>query len=167
MEANDDGSKQHNRRASLESGLPSKQIEGSQGRRRSVSFRPDIDARVVPSLSELPKNKLWYNFKEYQRFSRGIKSTIETLSRNNSIDEDEHCTRGLEFLTEEGASRRREKQRTMMNAVLDKQIDIWAKGTPKPEEIAEAYRFHSVHSVQDALTRALEDEHEAKARLSL
>lgn len=164
MEATDNGSRQQNSRASLESGLLSKQIEGSQGQhRRSVSFRPgDIDAWMVPSLTELPTNQLWYNLNEYHRFSQGIKSTIETISKSFPVDEDEHCTRGLEYMTQEGESRRREKQRTMMDAVLDKQIDIWAEGSPKPEVLAKEYRYHSVLSIQDALTRALEDEHEAK-----
>jgi hypothetical protein len=164
MEASDDSStqQQYRRTTSLENGLPPQQIEGNECHRRSVSFRPDIDAWVVPSLSEL-KNQLWYDLNEYQRFSQVIKSTIETVSKsNNSLDEDEHCTRGLECMTQEGASRRREKQQTVMDAVLDKQIDIWTEGIPKPEVLAEEYRSHSVPSIQDALARALEDERQAK-----
>jgi hypothetical protein len=65
-------------------------------------------------------------------------------------------------MTQEGASRRREKQQTVMDAVLDKQIDLWEEGSPNPEVLAEEYISHSVLSIQDALTRALEDEREAR-----
>jgi hypothetical protein len=127
-----------------------------------VTFNSAIDAREVPGVSELPKNHIWYNLTDYEAITMDVQETIAIMSRNDVIDDDEHCPRGLEPLTEEGANQSREVKRTVFDAVLDKQIDLWSEGCYKPEDLAREYRNYSALSTKDAWIRAQQDEREAR-----
>jgi len=81
-------------------------------------------------------------------------------------NEEDHCFRGLEYRTREGARRRQTNKITAITAVLDEQDRQIYEGIWDPEALADVYRQNSAHCIDSAFLLGLRDEQDTAVSMS-
>jgi hypothetical protein len=98
----------------------------SKPERRHVLFKDNVSVRPITHMNEMPLDytrAVWYEKKDFIEIKQRIALTLRIMSHGGqpNIDTEEHCSRGLEYRTKDGASVRRENKFNALNAVLDEQ----------------------------------------------
>jgi hypothetical protein len=94
--------------------------------RRHVLFRDNVSVRPITHMNEMSMDHIraiWYEKKDFVEMKKQMAVTLRIMSHGGqpNIDTEEHCSRGLENRTKEGALVRRENKCNALNAVLDEQ----------------------------------------------
>lgn len=133
---------------------------------KSVRFNDDQN-QVFPiqHLDDIPEDEVqatWYDSNEYSEIKQSYQLTIFLMESGETLKNDEHSSRGLEYRTQEGAWARYENKRDAYNAVLDEQDRQWQRDQDDHDEIARIYIAHSSKCAEAALKRGLDDEKVAR-----
>merc|ERR1712232_786927 len=101
----------------------------------------------------------WYSPEDYEEIKASFQYLVFMMdSGEETIDNNEETSRGLEFRTQEGAWERFEHERDAYNAVLDEQDRQWNRNCDDPIKIAELYQEVCVPCQNDASERGKKDE---------
>jgi hypothetical protein len=119
---------------------------------RRVTFENKADVvRNIPSIDELPEediDSLWYSENEYLLIHKSCVFIVKMMEskRIMQADDDELCTRGLEFKTKAAAKSRRRQVEISIDSVLLEQERQWDEQYDDPKNIAEVYRQATAQS---------------------
>lgn len=99
----------------------------------------------------------WYSKPEYRMMRRDIMATVGLIVRGVPVDDDddeEYCTRGVEFRTPKGSHRRKQRKLHSVLAVLDEQAEQELTETgPHPEALSLVYSRASAICREEAANR--------------
>lgn len=94
----------------------------------------------------------WLGASEMNTIKRNILATLSLMKTDMSNADDcvNHCSRGLEHFTEEGAATRRQRRDTAIAAVLDEQDVLHENNDYNCQLIADSYSYHVRVSISSA-----------------
>lgn len=118
------------------------------------------EIRHIQDHTEEEKEAIWMAVRDYQIVKAMVKTTVLMMMKGEQISEDDEdfCTRGLEFRTKAGSKiRSRNKLRTR-SAVLNEQDQQDEEGYFDPQFIAMTSMEQSRECKENALLRARWDE---------
>jgi hypothetical protein len=155
----------------IKSSLKSKP-SGTQ--RRRVLFKETVSVRPITHIDDMSDERIqavWYDKKDFEDIKKGIVGTVRLMMSCQEgdgesscvIDNEEHCSRGLEYRTREGASARRENKWNALNAVLDEQDRQKELGIQNEKLLCQIYVTENRRSRLHALQLGIQDETAAKA----
>jgi hypothetical protein len=137
---------------------------GVQQKRR-VRFHKTIYNRRIPHLNDMSerlREDIWIQPEEYLEIRKACIATVKKMMKSELTEEDveseEHCPRGLEGKTREGAGKRKEYKLDSLAAVLDEQSLQWNDDVEDDEAIMECYIVFSFPCAEAAHITGLEDE---------
>jgi hypothetical protein len=129
---------------------------------RTVTFSGEVCVRrTINNEDYTPEEKLgtWFSVQEFDEMKAERRSTVHIMERRNpSVDDGQHCFRGLEFRTREGSRRRQFNQVDAAMAVMDEQDAQLQSGINDAEKLAHVYIICSSHCQDNAHGRALNDQ---------
>jgi hypothetical protein len=143
--------------------------------RRRVLFKETVSVRPITHIDDMSEERIhavWYDKKDFEDIKKGIVSTVRLMmscqegngdSSSSVIDNEEHCSRGLEYRTRDGASARRENKWNALNAVLDEQDRQKELGIQNEKLLSQIYITENRRSRLNALQLGIQDENAAKA----
>lgn len=130
--------------------------------RKSLRFAEENnEVYEITHLDDIPEEEvaqIWYDAQEYAEIKSAYQLTIFMMEAGETLDSEEHTSRGLEYRTQEGAWARYENKRDAYNAVLDEQDRQWQRDEDDYDEIARIYLEHSAKCAEAAAQRGKEDE---------
>ena len=138
---------------------PVKKGEGRRHviRRTSLSFQDEAEVTTIEPAHELSSKKdLWFQDNEIKKIHKQVNAIVHQTD-NGYVRQSgkKYCVRGLERLMRpEMTSMTRG---VAWDAVLTEQYLQLQEGVYKEEHVANLYKFSTIHSQKDAVTRALED----------
>lgn len=134
-------------------------------RRRRVRFHKTIYNRRIPHLNDMSerlRESIWIQPEEYHEIRQRCITTVKKMMMGDltveDIESEEHCPRGLEGKTREGAAKRKEFKLDSLAAVLEEQSLQWNEDVEDDEAIMECYSVFSIPCAQAAHETAVEDE---------
>jgi len=141
--------------------LSSKKNDSSSGRK--VRFNRVVRHREVRHLKDYSKEEraaIWNTPVDYQMIRAVIKSTVLMMMKGERVSEDDEdfCTRGLEFRTKAGSKVRSRNKIRSRAAVLNEQELQLDEGFCDPQFLAMASMEESRECKELALLRATNDE---------
>lgn len=138
---------------------------------RTVTFSDEVCVRrTINNEDYAIEEKLaaWSTVQEFDEMKAARRSTVNIMERRNpSVDDGQHCFRGLEFRTREGSRRRQFNQVDAAMAVMDEQEAQLQSGINDPEKLAHVYIICSSHCQDNAHERALNDQRAALESVSI
>jgi hypothetical protein len=146
-----------------------------QKENRRISFKETVSVRPIAHMNDMTKSHIravWYEQSEFDEIKKRFLQTIRLMSfHENQIivdnnDDDNHCIRGLEYRTSEGAAIRQENKWNALNAVLDEQDRQRQLGTRNDKLLCQVYMRENRLSRLNALKLGILDEKAAKSVLS-
>lgn len=135
--------------------------------RRSVTFEQNVDVREVPHLKELPKEDVletWYTPEDFDGIKKSIVNTLRLMVAKKPVGSD-HCTRGLEFRTPEGAKLRKKNKLDALTAVWNEQVAQWKDNKTDEDAISRVYREQTLKCLEVARRFGMSDEKEVQSNL--
>jgi hypothetical protein len=148
------------------------EIETKPSRQKSkVRFYHRVRIQRVTNrldLSEEEVKGIWYSREEFKEIRQDCFSTIKIMTGNESVDSDddeEFCSRGLEYKTKEAYKERLRNKQEIRLAVLDEQEFQSENDMDDPEWIAKLSRDESRLCVKAAILAAKKDEQESREYL--
>ncbi len=142
-------------------------------RRGRVTFAPVTEIQEVPHVNDLESEdvaEIWYCKRDYEVIKATYMTTVRMMASGSTSllfeNEEDHCFRGLEYRTREGARRRQGNKITAITAVLDEQDRQIYEGIWDPEALAEVYRRTSAHCTDAAFLLGLRDEQDTALSMS-
>jgi hypothetical protein len=139
---------------------------GNVPRRRVVLFKETVSVRPITHMKDMSQEmirRIWYDKKDFEKIKKGFAPTVRIMSHvDPKVDDDEHCSRGLEYRTRVGANARRELKWNALNAVLDEQDRQRAMGINNSDLLCQAYVAENRLSRLNALKLGIQDEDAAK-----
>lgn len=142
-------------------------------RRCRVTFAPVTEIQEVPHVNDLDPeeiSEIWYCKRDYEMIKSTYMQTVRMMANGSTSqlfeNEDDHCFRGLEYRTREGARRRQSNKITAITAVLDEQDRQIYEGIWDPEALADTYRRTSAHCTDAAFLLGLRDEQDTALSMS-
>lgn len=134
--------------------------------RRRVRFNQSVSVRPVLHVNNMSDDEIadaWYNRHECADIKRSMAVTIKMMSAGVlKVDDDEHCSRGLEHRTRPGSAQRRENKMIALDAVLDEQDRQQACGVVNDEAIRKVFVQENLHCRLAALEKGVADQDEAR-----
>lgn len=111
--------------------------------RRGITWNEDVYVQETHHINDFTDEEIflcWFDKRDYANMKMEFASTVKmiTLGRFNG-DTEEHCARGLEYRTREGAHKRKLNKLTALCAVLDEQERQRLHGEWSDEKISECY----------------------------
>jgi hypothetical protein len=159
-DSNDDGST-----SVLHCSTQARSPQSVERRRRRVNFHKTIYNRRIPHLNDMPerlREAIWIQPEEYLEIRKRCIMTVKKMMNGDltaeDVESEEHCPRGLEGKTREGAGIRKEYKLDSLAAVLDEQSWQWNEDVDDDEAIMECYSIFSIPCAQAARETALKDE---------
>ena len=151
----------------IESSLTS---DSTQVLRRQVRFRDTVSVRLIKHIDDMSNKQVfdaWYGNKDFKKIKKVLLQMVRLLMMthgdNTMIDKEEHCSRGLEYRTREGAAARRVNKWNALDAVLEEQIRQRVLGIRNEKLLCQIYVAENCHSRLNALKLGIEDEKAAMA----
>lgn len=139
--------------------------------KRGVRFAPTVKVRKISShrlLKDEQREAIWYSSEECKEIRACAVSTVKRLMKGENVDDDEDdCSRGLEFKTPKKNKIRQTRKLDIIWAVLGEQEVMRYERRPNnPEHLAEIYISHNQPCMLEAAIRGKKDEIEAiRARI--
>ena len=134
--------------------------------RRRVQFKETVAVRPivhVDNMSEDDISAIWFSKADFDIMKKSFASTVRMLTFGEfSGDNDEHCARGLEFRTRNGALERRENKWNALNATLDEQDRQRELGISNELLLSQIYITENKHCRIAALNLGLRDAEQAR-----
>jgi len=133
----------------------------TQGRKK-VSFAPTAKVRQIAKIPKDVVSDYWFTNEDFSRMKKSFAPTVQrmmngTLSKDLEEQNEDYCTRGLEYRTRDGAKRRMKNKYDGMAAVLHEQDRQTFEETPDDELLARAYREANFHCISEAKTLGEQD----------
>ena len=129
---------------------------------KSVTFYETVSYREIAPLTEISDEEIaivWYSDDEYAKIKEHVTATLKRASAGESVElDDGFCMRGLEGRTKFGGRRRKNNKAAALNAVWTTQIDQWKKKQFNQNQIAAAYKPHSIRAKFPAIETGQRDE---------
>jgi hypothetical protein len=134
---------------------------------RRVTFSKKVSVKEIThrnNMSERICEEYWMSQEDFQTIKAHLKVTIKMMMTNREIDEEDedYCTRGLEFRTREGRRQRNKNKVAARRVVLLQQKVQLEEGVYDPEFIALVSAAKTAQSPQVAHQMALRDAEEAR-----
>ena len=130
--------------------------------RRGIIFNEDVYVQETHHINDFSDDEVfhyWFDKRDYQQMKIDFAPTVRLLSiRQLPVDSDEHCGRGLEYRTREGAQRRKLNKLTALCAVLDEQERQRLEGELSDHKLSKVYIRASASCRQMSHLMALQDE---------
>ena len=135
-------------------------VEEKQKQKKTVRFSPTAKVRQVPKWSKVQSQNVWFNFEDFNEMKRSFAPTVQLMMQGVAPEEDteDHCLRGLEYRTKDGAKKRMKNKFNGMAAVLHEQDRQSYENLHDPELLAEVYRQATYHCFLEALALGRKDE---------
>lgn len=137
--------------------------------RKRVTFQENVRVRPTVHLDDMTDEEIsnvWFCRKDFNSIKRAVATTVKIISHqayNEAVhDNDQCCSRGLEYRVRSGALARKENKRHGTEAVLDEQDRQCQYEITDDERIRQLFQKATVHCRVSALQMGLRDEHEAK-----
>ena len=141
--------------------------------RRQVRFRDTVSVRPIKHIDDMSNEQVvntWYGNNDFKENKKGLLQTVRMLMMthvdNTIIDNDEYCSRGLEYRTREGAAARRANKWNALDAVLNEQHRQRELGIRNEKLLCQIYISENCHCRLNALKLGIEDEKAAMALYS-
>lgn len=116
---------------------------------RRVQFKETVAVRPIVHIDNMSKEDIsatWFSKNDFDIIKRSFASTVRMLTYGElSGDDDEHCARGLEFRTRNGALERRENKWNALNATLDEQDRQRELGISNDQLLSQIYITENKH----------------------
>jgi len=141
-----------------------------QSRRRKVTFKQVVAVRPIKHVDNMTDDELddiWFNRDDFDTFKMSFVRTVKLLSSGAFKGDDEnHCARGLEGRTREGAFQRKSNKYHGRQAVLFEQERQRSLGINEDKLISEAYVVENLRCRLTALEMGIKDQNEVFEELS-
>ena len=135
--------------------------------RRRVHFKETVSVRPITHVDNIPEEEIaaiWFCKKDFEDIKRSFATTLRLISYGEfKGDDEEHCSRGLEFRTRAGALQRRDNKWNALNAVLDEQDRQKELGINNDKLLSQIYITENRHCRQAAFKLGLCDQDEAQS----
>lgn len=130
---------------------------------RTVRFAPTAKVRQVTKMTKEQAKDIWFVLDDFAKMKKSFAPTVQrmmngTLPSDSSDDTEEHCTRGLEYRTKDGARRRMKNKFNGMAAVLHEQDRQIFEEVQEPERLAQIYQQVNHKCTQEAVALGAQDE---------
>jgi hypothetical protein len=153
-------------KSNIKSSLTILNSSRTEQRRRNVAFKDTVSVRPITHVKDLSEEMIrtiWYNKKDFEDMKKSFASTVRIMSQiDPNIDNEEHCSRGLEYRTRVGANARRENKWNALNAVLDEQDRQQEMGVSNEKLLCQLYVTDNCICRLKALKLGIQDEKIAK-----
>jgi hypothetical protein len=151
----------------------STQTEESNVSRRKVSFYARVRIKRVPNRKDLGRDLIedvWYSRSEFKDIRKECFSTIKLMKSLNLEEEyleedDDYCTRGLEYKTDQAYKERQKNKMDIRTLVIEEQEYQFLSEMNDPQWIAQLAQEQSRECIKIAITAAEKDERAAKEYL--
>ncbi|CAB9502032.1 expressed unknown protein [Seminavis robusta] len=145
--------------------------EDTPSRTIRVSFAPTAKVRQIVKITREQAKDVWFNNDDFQRMKKSFAPTVQlmaagALTPEESANSEEHCTRGLEYRTKDGARRRMKNKYDGMAAVLHEQDRQLFEDTRDDEQLAKVYIDVNCKCSFEALALGRRDEQDVKDYLT-
>lgn len=134
--------------------------------RNVLAFKATVIMHNVLHLDDYSDEEVaacWFDNDGVHRFKTDLKLTMKLIEIGDlSYDTEEHCRRGTEYRTPNGAQKRKRNKAVALDAVLDEQEAQWDADRIDPEGIAIVYMAATRHCKFEAHMLALTDEKVAR-----
>jgi len=127
---------------------------------KSVRFAPTAKVRQFTKFSRDQGKDIWFVNGDFAKMKRSFAPTVQRMM-NGTItpeDEEEHCIRGLEYRTKDGARRRTKNKFNGMAAVLHEQDRQIFGEAADDEQLARVYAEVNAHCRREAAELGAQDE---------
>ena len=146
-------------------GRKRRSLGAGRKRKRKIRFAPHIKCKEIKHVNQYSDEEfqmIWMIPEEYQIIRAMVKATVLTMMKGEVIpkDDEDFCTRGLEYKTKAGSKARTEYKMKTRFAVLNAQEE-----TSDADFIREASEEESHVCKQLARDRAVGDEEDIQAYL--
>jgi hypothetical protein len=135
--------------------------------RRKLVFNQVVNVRPIKHLDNMSDeevNAIWFSREDFEDMKDSYAETVRMISKGAfKGDDDEHCARGLEYRTREGAFKRKTNKWNALQAVLDEQDRQQRLGINDDELLREAYVEENLHCRLAALELGIQDQDDALA----
>ncbi|KAI2498839.1 hypothetical protein MHU86_15640 [Fragilaria crotonensis] len=137
--------------------------------RRGVSFNKSVFVRETLHKADYTieeRENTWLQKDEMAQIKADMVATVRLFSRGVlAEDTSEHCSRGLEFRSREGAYRRKINKFRALEAVLDQQDEQFDTGIFNEKAISMIYQSVSLRCRKEAHDRGICDAIEVYGRI--
>jgi hypothetical protein len=148
----------------------STQTEESNVSRRKVSFYARVRIKRVPNRKDLGKDLIedvWYSRSEFKDIRKECFSTIKlmkslSLKEEYLEEDDDYCTRGLEYKTDQAYRERQKNKMDIRTLVIEEQEYQFLSEMNDPQWIAKLAQEQSRECIKIAIAAAEKDERAAK-----
>ena len=142
-------------------------VRAAKKPRRSVSFSANAKLRLYRcNLTEEERRSYYYRSSDYKAFKQDVAETLDMLEKNEPIDDERRCARGVSCRATATLHRRIAVRMKAWDAVLLEQERQWEKAgryvPVEDEAIAIAYVQRCYTSKRSAYNKGLSDEKAAK-----
>lgn len=130
--------------------------------KKKVSFNRLVFVRETLHIADYAfeeKRNTWFNKTEMQNIKAGMAATLRLIvSGNYQGDDDNHCSRGLEFRSRAGSRKRKENKLLALDAVLGEQDNQYNDGIINAKAISVVYQQVSLRPRIGAHERGVQDQ---------
>jgi hypothetical protein len=141
---------------------------GRRTRQRKVRFSLDknVQHACIPNRSDMTEEDnraIWYNRNDFAEIKQTLIPVIRKMMKEEPLDEEMgETSRGLEYRTREGATRRQRNKRQATHAVLEEQERQLNEGVYEVELLSAVYCRMSAHCKAEAYNLGVRDEATAR-----
>ena len=129
---------------------------------RTVTFAPTAKVRQVAKMTKEEAKDIWFVHEDFAKMKKSFAPTVLRMMDGDLTEEEakgeEHCTRGLEYRTKDGARRRMKNKFNGISAVLHEQDRQIFEEINDPLVLAAIYRQVSAQCVEEAIALGRYDE---------
>lgn len=137
-------------------------------RRQRVSFNQNVLVRETLHKNDYTieeKEDAFFQKAEMTQIKAEMVATVRMIARGDLVEDTfEHCSRGLEFRSREGANKRKSNKIRALEAVLDEQDEQFDAGIINEKAISLIYQTVSLRCRKEAHDRGICDEMEVYGR---
>ena len=128
---------------------------------RSVHFAPTARVRQVTKMTKDQAKDIWFVSDDFVKMKKTFAPTVQRMMDGSLTEEEskgeDHCTRGLEYRTRDGARRRMKNKYNGLSAVLHEQDRQIFEEIQDPEQLAQVYREANFKCMQEAIALGQQD----------
>jgi hypothetical protein len=130
--------------------------------RRGITWNEDVYVQETHHINDFTDEEVflcWFAKRDYSNMKMEFASTVKMISLGRfNGDTEDHCARGLEYRTREGAHKRKLNKLTALCAVLDEQERQRLSGEWSDETLSQCYIRANAHCRTTSYHMALHDE---------
>ena len=120
---------------------------------KRVSFCPHVCVKRTLHINEFSGDEIqavWYNERDFDQIRKDIRITVQGMLRDQSMNDDHYCSRGLECRTHEGMKSRLRNRVAARCAVFREQNSQSKNGYYDVDKISAVYKTVTNHCVETA-----------------